>query len=359
MKSYSFLSKIPFLKRSFTLKTFFIAFVGTHIPLVGIILFLLSSPQAQQNPLWMGGLTLVLTLVATGITLYALNGLLQPILTTNQALKNYINHSKIPTLPSQHTDEVGQLMSDVQSTILKLEEFEEQRLSSVQLLSHDLQRPAKNVLGLIEVLKIDQSPENIKSSLDLMEQSIRSQIAEMEYLINSIKKKKNNLQNEIEVSVIRLDDFFQKINDKFRLSLREKNLDLSISGDTSSHIEVAELPLYRSAINVLSNAIKYSPNHKTIAIQSTVCNQFIRLSITDKGDGFSPKDKDKIFKYNATLDRNFNAKEDSHGIGLHLCQKLVSRAKGEITAHSDGAGLGATFTIKLPIVHVPELEQVA
>lgn len=358
MKSYSMLSKIPFLKRSFTLKTFFIAFVGTHIPLVGIIVYLLTSTN-QQNSLFIGVLTLVLTLVATGITLYVLNGLLKPILATNQALTNYIEHSKIPALPSQYTDEVGELMRDVQSTILRLEEFEEQRLSGVQLLSHDLQRPAKNVLGLINILKVDQSTESIDSSLELMEKSIHSQIAEMEYLINSIKKKKNILQDEIEVNAIRLDEFFQKIHDKFQLSLSEKSLDLSISGDTSSHIEVAELPLYRSTINVLSNAIKYSPKNKSIAINSKVCDQFIQLAITDYGEGFSEADKNKIFKYNATLDRNFNAKEDSHGIGLHLCQKLVTRAKGEITAHSDGVGSGATFTIKLPISEVRELEQVA
>ena len=102
MKSYTYLSKIPLLKKSFTLKILSVTFLGIHIPLFGIIGYLLINEFPVKMALLIGTLTLIFTLISTATTLIILNKLLKPIILVKNSLSNYIRFSKIPDLPKNY-----------------------------------------------------------------------------------------------------------------------------------------------------------------------------------------------------------------------------------------------------------------
>ena len=103
-------------------KIMVVAFLGTHLPLLAIIGFYLFRTTADMGIIWSTlAVALIATLVGTGITLFVLNQLLQPVLLTSQALRRYAEDRQIEALPTQFTDEAGTLMADASRTLTTLE----------------------------------------------------------------------------------------------------------------------------------------------------------------------------------------------------------------------------------------------
>ncbi|RYZ93244.1 MAG: HAMP domain-containing histidine kinase [Proteobacteria bacterium] len=113
-----------------------------------------------------------------------------------------------------------------------------------------------------------------------------------------------------------------------------------IQGDESRLIQVIE--------NLLSNASKFSPRGRAIAVRLRVIRQEVNLSVIDEGNGFKPHLSEKIFGLYAQADESDTAR-GGLGIGLALARSIVERHDGHINAYSPGPGLGAVFTIKLPV----------
>ncbi len=137
---YKRLNGITFLSKSYTFKFLFIAFLGIHIPLIGLIFFIIFKPTSIS-----GGsifiLTLLLTLGASALTLLVLNSLLAPLKASKSALVAYLKERKLPDLPTNFQDEAGILMQKVQETIIKLNGLLEEKKDLIGLLSHDLRTP--------------------------------------------------------------------------------------------------------------------------------------------------------------------------------------------------------------------------
>ncbi|MCL1472434.1 putative bifunctional diguanylate cyclase/phosphodiesterase [Argonema antarcticum] len=119
---YVLLSKLP-RPKSYEGKIMCVAFLGTHVPLLALLVyFLVINSFSLETTLRVLLIALVATLIGTGVTLYALHKLLAPIILTYLAQRAYINQKKLPNLPTKYTDEVGILMADTVQTIHKLDE---------------------------------------------------------------------------------------------------------------------------------------------------------------------------------------------------------------------------------------------
>ncbi|MGJ4789899.1 putative bifunctional diguanylate cyclase/phosphodiesterase [Leptospira koniambonensis] len=120
---YSYLSKIRILK-TYSSKIMLVAFLGTHVPLITLLLFfVLSTVQDAQTALKILGIALVATLAGTAATLLALHKLLAPVMLTSKSLNRYLSEREIPNLPTVFDDEAGSLMADTVTTVRKLDEL--------------------------------------------------------------------------------------------------------------------------------------------------------------------------------------------------------------------------------------------
>jgi diguanylate cyclase (GGDEF)-like protein len=121
---YSFLAHFRLLKKSYTAKIMLVAFLGTHVPLLSLLLsFLVSNSYSLGMTLRVLLIALLATLAGTAATLYALNHLLAPVILTSGALQNYVSTKTLPELPTQFVDEAGSLMADTSQTLHKLDEL--------------------------------------------------------------------------------------------------------------------------------------------------------------------------------------------------------------------------------------------
>jgi diguanylate cyclase (GGDEF)-like protein len=121
---YSFLANFRVLKKSYTAKIMLVAFLGTHIPLLALLLsFVISNNYDAGMVLRVMIIALLATLMGTAATLYVLNRLLAPVILTSVALKAYLNTKALPNLPTQFIDEAGTLMADTSQTLHQLDEM--------------------------------------------------------------------------------------------------------------------------------------------------------------------------------------------------------------------------------------------
>jgi signal transduction histidine kinase len=103
--------------------------------------------------------------------------------------------------------------------------------------------------------------------------------------------------------------------------------------------------LYHLALNLVDNAIKYSPEHSTVNVGLTYTNAGIRLTVSDEGDGIPEEDLTRIF------DHHFRSERHSHlsgtGVGLTIVKAVAKAHDGDAVA-SNRPGGGAAFTVTLP-----------
>lgn len=106
-------------------------------------------------------------------------------------------------------------------------------------------------------------------------------------------------------------------------------------------------------INLISNA-KYAmsdlsnrPRTMTLGVR-TVDERFLEISVKDDGEGIAAENMTRIFAH------GFTTRKEGHGFGLHSCALAAIEMNGHLTAHSDGPGTGALFTLQIPLITVTE-----
>jgi signal transduction histidine kinase len=100
--------------------------------------------------------------------------------------------------------------------------------------------------------------------------------------------------------------------------------------------------------NLVSNAIKYSPNGGHITLELAQRDDGAELAITDQGLGFDAEQAPKLFKTYSRVHRQIAPAIPGSGLGLYLVHEVVEQHHGTVTATSPGPNKGATFTVRLP-----------
>lgn len=109
--------------------------------------------------------------------------------------------------------------------------------------------------------------------------------------------------------------------------------------------------VHQILLNLIGNALKFTPNQGTIEVGFKVVDGDIEVAIKDSGVGISKEDISKLFKKFERLDNSYVAAATTGGtgLGLYICRLLVDKMGGKIWASSEGLGHGTTFTFSLPI----------
>jgi diguanylate cyclase (GGDEF)-like protein len=120
-KIYAMLTQLP-LAKSYSGKFMLIAFLGTHVPLIALVLYLVFASSIDlRSSVTVLVIVLVATLLGTAATLYALYALLRPVSMASEALYGYLDSGRTPSLPTDFTDQAGRLMANVQYVVEQLD----------------------------------------------------------------------------------------------------------------------------------------------------------------------------------------------------------------------------------------------
>ena len=337
------------LKKSYSAKMLLLGFLGIHIPLIGIIMYILLVPKDTLEPWQVIVITLILTLLATAITLYLLNALLSPIRITAEAITTFQHQRQLPSLPTEHQDEAGLLMANIQNTMSEIKRLGEDQLNFFSLLIHDLRSPLNSIVGLTELITVSDNEQEREEYLGLIRDSCEKGLQVVHDTMHLIMNENYQLK-ENDKQLINLSDFLtQQLRAVEGIRLG-KNINIELSNSDSDQLLVQPELFSHIIQNLLTNAIKFSHQGGTIKVEGKPQQDIYHLSVSDEGLGFRPEVRDKLFDRFTSEKKKGTKGEATSGIGLYLTKTLVEKHGGSIEADSPGISQGATFTLKVPHV---------
>jgi signal transduction histidine kinase len=132
------------------------------------------------------------------------------------------------------------------------------------------------------------------------------------------------------------------------LSLKEINVIEAVSSSTSSTLFVSDAQMLQVLlINLLMNAIEFSPVGGTVRVEMQISSARLQISVADHGSGIDPADQKKIFDRFVQMESGTTRTHRGHGLGLSITRALVELLGGEVTVVS-APGAGAKFNIAIP-----------
>lgn len=132
------------------------------------------------------------------------------------------------------------------------------------------------------------------------------------------------------------------------LALKEINVIESIASSTSPLLFVSDARMLQvMLINLLMNAIEYSPVGGTVQVEMQNSPTGLQITVADNGSGIAPIDQKKIFDRFVQMESGMTRNHRGHGLGLSITRSLVELLGGEVTVVSTRGG-GARFTLVIP-----------
>jgi len=344
MRLYTSLSKIKYLDKSYSFKYLFISFLGVHIPLIGIIAFIVISGIKSMLPVQVIEWVLVFTLVACAITLWVQNALAKPIIMTKNALHNYLNNKTLPRLPVIFNDEAGLLMAHTNIALHELDSLIKEKRDFIYLLSHDLKVPLQNVITMVQLMQEDYHNTSKDEYLHLIKQSARHQIQMIDTVLDLATSDFASLANP---STINLEQAMNRIVKDLYISFRNKDLQVLLDMPVTMKLTVNEDLFSMALTNLVLNAIKYSNRNSDIMIRAVEMKDHVMIRVIDYGVGFNAGQAPSFEPF-VKPSRPGTSSENANGLGLYFVKKIINYHGGTITAESEGEGKGAKFIIMLP-----------
>lgn len=228
--------------------------------------------------------------------------------------------------------------------------FESNRLKSdfLATMSHELRTPLNSILGFSDLLS---SNEQLGEKPRRWAANIRTSGDRLLNLINDIldlaKVEAGKMQ--VHPEEFHLQDVCEGLLTLFRPMSEKKNIDLRqhyAPGIPLLRQDVGKLQQILS--NVLSNAIKFTPEGGRILLQAEADTTRLHLSVTDTGVGIAPEDQEHVFDKFRQAGNPLTREYGGTGLGLSIVRELSKLLGGEVTLQSE-LGRGSTFKVTLPL----------
>lgn len=162
---------------------------------------------------------------------------------------------------------------------------------------------------------------------------------------------------EIKPEAVDLNSLCKDIIDEVYYSkATDKNIDFTLLEEPIPKVFADPEKLRQVLLNIMGNALKFSPKGGRITIGFFTDGQTIEVYIKDQGPGLSKEDISKLFQKFGRLDSSYTAAATSGGtgLGLYISKSLIELMQGKIWVVSEGSGKGSTFAFSLPVV-TPEV----
>ena len=221
-------------------------------------------------------------------------------------------------------------------------------------ISHEIKAPLNGIMGFIELLKSHSLGKDEKELIDIIEQSSQTFLKAINNIINIAKIESGN--SKIYESEFLLYNIFDNIISSYFNRLMAKNLNLTYYIDPELMVTVFsdEEKIRQIAINLIDNAIKFTPNGGQITIyvkkiSSTNDDISFNLSVKDNGIGISQSSIDKIFE-NFYTDENLSRTYGRTGLGLSIISHYAKMLGSKIEVQSQlkkGSEFKLNLTLKL------------
>jgi signal transduction histidine kinase len=216
------------------------------------------------------------------------------------------------------------------------------------MVSHELRGPLNSMLGWIHLLKSGKlKSEDVQKAMDTIERNCKLQVRIIEDLLDTTRILNGNLR--LQLSSINLVSIIEEALKASYPMAEAKSISLNKTFDSSiERITGDSERLQQVVSNLISNAIKFTPDGGRVDVCLEKAGEIVRLSIKDTGIGIAPHFLPYVFDRYKRADNQTSKRHSGLGLGLAIVRHIVEAHQGEVSVYSEGEGLGTTFFIDLP-----------
>ncbi|MCA9996072.1 MAG: HAMP domain-containing histidine kinase [Anaerolineales bacterium] len=255
-------------------------------------------------------------------------------------------------IPIPDSDELAGVATHFNQMAQALATIEEQRITLIGNVSHELRTPLTSMIGFLEGLMDGLFPSSEETYAPM-----HAEMQRMQRLVDDLQT-----LSRVEAGAIEM----QKRPFLLCLTVQQVLTQLQpqlVAGQLQAVVEGREAPVFVHAdpdrtaqvlLNLLSNAIRYTPPHGTITVYLRCSDQLAQVAVQDTGAGIPDNALPLLFERFYRVDQSRARRSGGSGIGLTISRRLVWAMGGDMTAQSDGLGRGSTFTFTLPLATKPD-----
>lgn len=255
-------------------------------------------------------------------------------------------------------DEVNEEIRGVVAVIgdvTQLRRLESMRRDFVANVSHELKTPLTSIKGFIETL-LDGALEDRETANKFLS-IIFQETERLNNLIHDLLdiSRLESGQIEVKKKPVKLDEMIEEILLSFENRLRDKQLELSKEIETKMIMGDEDL-LKEVIINLLDNAVKYTPRGGKIFIGSRKIKEGTMVFVKDTGLGIPKESLSRIFERFYRVDKGRSREMGGTGLGLSIVKHIIERHGGKLSVESE-IEKGSQFSFILPVKNRPEAER--
>ena len=216
-------------------------------------------------------------------------------------------------------------------------------------LSHELRTPLTSIIGWARMLSMGGlDPATLRTAVTTIEQSARMQAALVDDLLDVSRIVTGKLS--LEAQPVDLSTVVRDGVSGMRVAADSKGIRLGVSGlDERTVVNGDATRLQQIVWNLVTNAVKFSESGSEVEVRVERDETSARLVVRDRGHGIAPSFLPHVFEPFRQADGSMTRSQGGLGLGLAIVKYLVEAHGGSVRADSAGLGLGATFTVTLPL----------
>ena len=247
-----------------------------------------------------------------------------------------------------------QMWVGTSTDIQEMKEMDAQKDLFISMASHELKTPVTSIKGYVQILQsmhTDSKDDFLKKSLGIIDKQIVNLTDLITDMLDLSKIKTGSLS--LNKENFKINELVAEITEEIRHI--NPNATIIFSHEDEPVVFADRRRIGQVLINLLNNAIKYSPASKGIDVGINLYGEdHVAISVRDYGIGIDKNDQDKIFERFYRVGGDSELKYSGFGIGLFIANEIIQRHNGFIRVESEKDN-GATFTFILPVISVQEM----
>lgn len=250
-------------------------------------------------------------------------------------------------VPDSSGQAMARLVISFNQMAAALEQVEQQRVTLLGNVAHELRTPLSGLKGYLEGVMDGLFPANEETFAWMSEE-----IERLNRLVDDIQRLSRIEAGQFALAPEEFDvtAVAHRVVTEMQAQARSKKITLTVEAPPGPIFAHADMDrVVQVMINLMANAICYTPEEGSISIALDKDNHAVYASIRDTGIGIPAEALPYVFERFYRVDQSRARSSGGSGIGLTISRHLVWAMRGEITATSEGKGMGAVFTFSLPL----------